>query len=284
MNTLKILFSNLFLLSGIMSCAQNPDTTLPVWPNGAPRSNGITEKSEIVNNHTKTNITEAMLYIYAAKEEKKKNKTILICPGGGYAVEAIFHEGHDFAKWLASEGITGVVLEYRLPNQHPEIPLTDVKEAMRILRSNMPANEKIGIAGFSAGGHLASTAITHYTDPETNPDFAVLFYPVITMDMSFTHSGSRENLLGKNPSEELINRYSNEKQVTANTPPTLLLLSDDDTGVVPKNSIEFYAALKEKNIPASMYIFPVGGHGWGMNASFVYHEIWKQLLLKWIEN
>lgn len=285
---------SLLIVCSMMSFSQKI-TEMPVWKTEIPLNNGITEKSEIIDNRVKTNIAEPKMTVYQPDSDnaKQTDKAILICPGGGYAVEAIFHEGHRFAEWLVKEGISAAVLEYRLPNKHHEIPLLDVQQAIRELRSTFFQGKKIGISGFSAGGHLASTAGTHFdveksSSDEPNiqscrPDFMVLFYPVITMDASFTHMGSRRNLLGENPGQDLVDYYSNEKQVSAQTPPTLLFLSDDDKTVVPKNSIEFYNALKESQIPASMYIFPTGGHGWGMNVSFNYHEIWKSLLLNWLD-
>jgi len=289
MDRLKSLISVIFMGMVLNISAQTP-TEIILWPDGAPQNNGITASSEIENNHVKTNITEAKLYVYEAAG--KPDNAIVICPGGGYAVEAIFHEGHEYASWLASNGITGIVMEYRLPNKHHDIPLADAQQAIRLVREKGYA-KNVGISGFSAGGHLASTAGTHFDMGKPNgntiekqscrPDFMILFYPVITMDKSFTHMGSRTNLLGDTPSDKLVNYYSNEKQITKDTPPTLLLLSDDDGAVVPKNSVSFYSALKDNNVNASMYIFPVGGHGWGMNKNFAYHDQWKSLLLKWIE-
>jgi acetyl esterase/lipase len=178
-------------------------------------------------------------------------------------------------------------MKYRLPNGHHEIPLKDVQEAMRIIRTR--ASEwninpgKIGISGFSAGGHLASTLLTHF-DESSRPDFGILFYPVISFGEINTHIGSRKNLLGLNEkNQELIDYYSNEKQIKENTPPTILLLSDDDKAVVPENSILFYRGLKEKKIPACMHVFPIGGHGWGFNKNFRYHEQMKNLILEWLE-
>jgi acetyl esterase/lipase len=221
---------------------------------------------------------------------------VVICPGGGYIGEAAFHEGYQFADWLNEQGIAGIVLKYRLPNGHSDIPLTDAKRAMRLVRSH--ANEwnidpkKIAIAGFSAGGHLASTLGTHFDDGDakasdpverlsSRPDLMLLFYPVVSMKKNVTHIGSRSNLLGQNPDPKLENLYSNELQVKANTPPTILLLSDDDGAVPTANSIQFYNALKEKKIPASMAIFPTGGHGWGMRTNVSFWKIWREMLVDW---
>lgn len=252
--------------------------------------------------------------LYPANPSKNTNAAILICPGGGYAHEAFVHEGSQFAQWLSENGITAFVLKYRLPNKHTYIPLKDAQQALRIIRSrasdwNINPN-KIGISGFSAGGHLASTAGTHFdlgsptsstkqTSPKNKkkavtqitpvssfscrPDFMILFYPVISMQKSVTHEGSRINLLGDKCSKDSVDYYSNELQVKKDTPPTLIFLSDDDNGVSPKNSIDFYAALKAKNIPASLHIFPEGGHGWGFHDTFRYHELWKTLYIDWLK-
>jgi acetyl esterase/lipase len=224
--------------------------------------------------------------IFPADRSKNTGIAVLICPGGGYALEAAQHEGVEFASWYASQGITAAVLKYRLPNKHHEIPLKDAQEAMRILRKEAAQwgvnPQKIGVSGFSAGGHLAATLLTHF-DATTRPDFGVLFYPVISMKESITHQGSRRNLIGDKYNEELIRLYSNEDRVTKDTPPTLLILSDDDKSVIPENSTLFYNALKANNIPAALYIFPEGKHGWGFNKTFKYHEDMKRLVLDWIE-
>lgn len=213
---------------------------------------------------------------------------VVICPGGGYAGLAIQHEGSQFAKWLNGQGITAFVLKYRMPNKHKEVPLDDAQQAIRYVREH--ANEfgvdtnKIGIAGFSAGGHLAATASTHYTTEgvSTRPDFSILFYPVITMETA-THGGSRSNLLGDKPQSEDIQFFSNEKHVNTNTPPAILLLSDDDKSVPTTNSVLYYESLKKNSVPATMYIFPKGGHGWGMNIDFEYHSQMLELLGMWLK-
>jgi acetyl esterase/lipase len=225
------------------------------------------------------------MYVYLP-QSKTPTSAVIICPGGGYRRLAMLHEGSEFAQWLNQNGIAGIVLKYRMPNGHHEAPLSDARQALRIVRHNSKAwniaPDKVGVAGFSAGGHLAATLATHFADSSTRPDFAVLFYPVISMDTTFTHSGSRQNLIGKNPTQELRTLYSNELQVTSRTPPTLLLLSDDDKTVPPCNSADFYAALKRHNIPSAMYIFPSGGHGWGMHTTFPYHAVCKDLLQNWL--
>ena len=272
-------------------------TELLIWPSGNPESNGITEAEVTLNNHVVKNITEAKLYVYTPDKSKNTGAAVIICPGGGYSGEAIFHEGHDFAKWLSERGITGIVLKYRLPNKNHFIPLKDAQRAIRTVRSKAKEwgiqPSRIGISGFSAGGHLASTAGTHFDngnpsagDPverlSCRPDFMVLFYPVITMKEEFTHLGSRYNLIGEGYKADLVKLYSNEDHVTEQTPPTFMVLSDDDKAVVPRNSIEFYSSLKQNNVPAVLHILSSGGHGWGTNPSNARFNEWSVPLNTWL--
>ena len=256
---------------------------IPLWPDGPAESNGITEPELRRPDWSVTNVSEASIYVWPA-EGGNTGRAILICPGGGYSNEAANHEGRQFAEWFASQGITGVVLKYRLPNGHSEIPLADARQAMRVIRENAESwgvdPRKVGVTGFSAGGHLASTLLTHF-DEGSRPDFGILFYPVITMGEA-THGGSRDNLLGKDPSPRLVERFSNEKHVAADTPPTMIFFSDDDNAVPPANGTMFYDALKAAGVPAAMYIFPTGGHGWGFNRNFKYHGAMKAAVMDWI--
>ena len=224
--------------------------------------------------------TEATLTIYPAK--KPNGQAIIACPGGGYAGVATTHEGHDMATWFNTQGITYAVLHYRMPYGKHEIPLSDAHQAIRYMRKNAVqfGFNQLGIMGSSAGGHLASTAATHF-DAETRPDFQILFYPVVTMT-EYTHQGSKDNLLGKNPSEELVKLYSNECQVTKQTPPAFIMHSSDDTVVPVLNSINYYLALCKHGVPASMHFYPIGGHGWGYNESFPYKAQWKDEMEKWL--
>ena len=224
--------------------------------------------------------TEATLTIYPAK--KPNGQAIIACPGGGYAGVATTHEGHDMATWFNTQGITYAVLHYRMPYGKHEIPLSDAHQAIRYMRKNAEqfGFNQLGIMGSSAGGHLASTAATHF-DAETRPDFQILFYPVVTMT-EYTHQGSKDNLLGKNPSEELVKLYSNECQVTKQTPPAFIMHSSDDTVVPVLNSINYYLALCKHGVPASMHFYPIGGHGWGYNESFPYKAQWKDEMEKWL--
>jgi len=224
--------------------------------------------------------TEATLTIYPAK--KPNGQAIVACPGGGYAGIATTHEGHDMAAWFNTQGITYAVLHYRMPYGKHEIPLSDAHQAIRYMRKNAEkwGIEQLGIMGSSAGGHLASTAATHFTE-ETRPDFQILFYPVVTMT-DYTHQGSKDNLLGKNPSEELVKLYSNELQVTEQTPPAFIMHSSNDDAVPVLNSINYYLALCKHGVWSSMHLYPIGGHGWGYNESFPYKAQWKNELEKWL--
>jgi len=224
--------------------------------------------------------TEATLTIYPAK--KPNGQAIVACPGGGYAGIATTHEGHDMAAWFNTQGITYAVLHYRMPYGKHEIPLSDAHQAIRYMRKNAEkwGIEQLGIMGSSAGGHLASTAATHF-DAETRPDFQILFYPVVTMT-DYTHQGSKDNLLGKNPSEELVKLYSNELQVTEQTPPAFIMHSSNDDAVPVLNSINYYLALCKHGVWSSMHLYPIGGHGWGYNESFPYKAQWKNELEKWL--
>lgn len=262
---------------------------MPLWPDGAPGALG-SEPTDIPT-----------LTVTFPEAGAANGGAVVICPGGGYGHLAMNHEGHAVAKWFNSIGYTAAVLAYRLPSKgypHPA-PMQDVQHAIQTLRSKSQEwnldPEKVGVFGSSAGGHLASTAATHYlvadpdaTDPvqrvSSRPDFLVMLYPVISMDLDITHRGSRQNLLGKTPSEELLELMSNEKQVTAETPPTFIIHADDDKGVKAENSIRFYLALREAEVPAELHIFKKGGHGFGIKDK-AYRPVdgWPDLLAKWLE-
>lgn len=293
---MKKLLSTLLFFSCLCISAENK-FELPLWPDGVPESNGIKVAEKINKNNLITNVSVPTMTVFPADSAKNKGVALIICPGGAYICQAAGHEGMEFTDWLNENGITAILLKYRLPNGHHFIPLKDAQQAIRIVRSN--ANNwhinpnKIGISGFSAGGHLASTAGTHFDfgnnisqnpieQMSCRPDFMILFYPVISMQDSLTHEGSKTCLLGNNPSKELTDLYSNELQITKDTPPTLLMLSDDDKVVIPQNSVDFYQALKNNDIPAAMYIFPEGGHGWGYKESFRYHDAFRLLMIEWM--
>lgn len=259
--------------------------TVKIWDNAtAPHSNGITTPEQEPEPNRLANTSEAVLYLFPADKARATGLAVVICPGGGYARLAIDHEGYEMAQWFAANGITAGVLKYRMPNHHPEVPLEDAEQALRILRGDVPGAEgftspKAGIVGFSAGGHLAAMASTI---GEVKPVFSVLFYPVITARKGQGHQGSFDNLLGGKRDAETDARYSLHNRVTDDTPPALLLLSDDDRTVPPVNSLLYYNALKEHGIEASMHIYPTGGHGWGFHDNFSYKPQWQAALLDWL--
>lgn len=279
----NILFCICFFVTTVMQAADRE--VIFLWPDGVPESNGITEP-EVTENERISNISVPSMSFFPAEPSKNTGVTILLIPGGGYGRQAAGHEGSQFGEWLSSIGINAFVLKYRLPNKHAFIPLKDAQQAMRIIRSRAAEwklnPSKVGVSGFSAGGHLASTLGTRF-DKASRPDFMILFYPVVSMQESVTHMGSRENLLGMSYKKDSVNYYSNELQVTKDCPPTLFFLSDDDSAVPPQNSVDLYLALQKFKIPTAMYIFPEGGHGWGFRPSFRYHEQWKQLYIEWLK-
>lgn len=241
------------------------------------------EKQPTVYNQTLP--TGATLRVFRASEENANGKAVIIIPGGGYAYVAGAYEGSDWAPFYLDLGFTVALLTYNMPNGNPEVPMNDGKAALQYLRDNaedlMIDPTQIGVMGFSAGGHLASTLATHLPFEE-KPAFQILFYPVITMESSFTHAGSRQNLLGDNPSEELVKYYSNEQQVTPETPCAYLCWAKDDTTVKPKNSTQYKAALSSAGVPVSSKTFNGGGHGFGFNTSYSNHTTMLFSLKKWL--
>lgn len=253
-----------------------------LWPNGAPNSNGITAAEEDHQQFV-VNVTDPMLTVYVP--EHPSGVAVLACPGGSYLQVWQGTEGHNMAEWYNEQGITYAVLKYRLPNGHCEVPLSDVHRAMAIMKEHQEEFhfKKLGIQGCSAGGHLASTAATHYTGADNRPDFQILFYPVISFDPEFTHMLSRASLIGRDASEEQAKSYSNELQVTADTPPAFITASSDD-GLVPvRNSVEYYNALVAHRVSATLLLYPIGGHGWFGNTQFAYRQAWQESLRVWLE-
>jgi acetyl esterase/lipase len=265
--------------------ASNQPAPIPLWPSGAPGAKG--EALEDIPS----------VQIYQPPADKASGAAIVVCPGGGYAHLAP-HEGHDVAVWLNSIGVTAVVLKYRLgpKYQHP-VMMQDALRAIRYTRSKAVEwkidPNRVGIMGFSAGGHLASTAATHFDDGDQNagdpieklssrPDLAILCYPVITMTDPFAHKGSRKNLLGENPPEQMVNLMSNEKQVTERTPPTFLFHTQDDPGVPVENSMMFALALRQKKVPYEMHIYEHGRHGVGLAPGDPALGTWPKLLENWL--
>jgi acetyl esterase/lipase len=282
----KLIISIIAIFSSVISLTAQPKPEkpeiVPLWPNGAPNSSGITTP-EVNNNEVYLNVTVATMQVFRPKVSN--GVCIIVCPGGAYVVEAASVEGADMADWLNSLGVTLCVLKYRLPNSgHYEVPASDAEQAVRIVREH--ADEwkinKTGIMGFSAGGHLASTLATHYSSTSSRPDFQVLIYPVITMESQYTNMLSKNSLLGTNPTKDLVDLFSNEKHVTADTPPAFIALSNDDTAVSPLNSIFYYTELLKNGVGATLHIFPSGGHGWGFRDSFPYKRQWTEEFETWL--
>jgi acetyl esterase/lipase len=288
-------FAVLFLSPIIYS----QDFSVKVWPNGAPNDNGLKQPEEKYDGRRVRFVSEAEMYIYLPEKSSNTGAAVLICPGGAYMIEAMDHEGYDIADWLRKKGIAGIVLKYRLPYGHDSVPSSDARQALRIIRQHAsewginPA--KVGIAGSSAGGHLASTVGTRFDlgkmdSPDSisrfscRPDFMLLLYPVISFREDIGHMGSRQNLIGQGNNWELAKKYSNELNVSENTPPTFLILADDDKTVPPQNSIEFYLALKKYKVPVEMHIFHKGGHGFGIRKNNIPADNWPNLFYDWLKS
>lgn len=241
-------------------------------------------------------VSRPELYIYLPSKEKETGTAVIVCPGGGYHALMMDWEGFDIAKRFAKMGITTFVLKYRLPSDVTMVkksigPLQDAQQAIKVVRKNAKRwhidPHKIGIMGFSAGGHVASTAGTHFEHAlihdegfSLRPDFMILVYPVISMTDSIGHIGSRNHLLGRNPSVQQINYFSNEKQVNKHTPPTFLVQAEDDSVVSVKNSLSFYEALRRKNVPVALHIYEKGGHGF---LKLPPRDIWMQEVKYWLK-
>lgn len=299
-----ILFIGCTLLTVGCQSPITESSSLMVWTEGVPGSiddPGYRTDTIFVDESSPRilKVTNPTLEVFHAPVEKSTGTAVVICPGGGYGRLAIDHEGYKVAAWLNENGITGIILTYRLPSdaimEDKSIgPLQDAQEAVRIVRRHSgewnidPA--RIGIMGFSAGGHLASTLSTHYNElvyppaDETSarPDFSILIYPVITMNMDFSHRGSRENLLGKDPPSELVQRFSNELHVGPDTSPAFLVHSSDDRSVLPENSIRYMQALMENDIPAELHLYESGGHGYGLGKSHRTESTWPDACLNWL--
>ena len=280
---MKTIFFSILLSVATMLCAQNT-FELPLWPAGAPNSNGLTGTEEDLEGGRVANVIKPSITVY--KADKPNGMAIIMCPGGGYARLAMNHEGHDMAPWLNAQGITYIVLKYRMPNGHYEVPLSDAEQAIRLVRQHAKEwnirPDRIGIMGASAGGHLAASLATLYNSNETRPDFQILFYPVISMVPGMTHGGSRQKLLGNKPSQELEDKYTLEKQVNERTPQAFIMLSADDGAVPPANGIHYFEALLQHQVPATLHVYPTGGHGWGFRDAFTYKRQWTGELEKWL--
>lgn len=280
-----VLFSCL-ILTPFSALAVETKTEL-LWPDGAPGALGDADKDK------------PKLYIYLPPREKSNGAAVVICPGGGYGHLAMDHEGHQIARWLNSFGVAGFICDYRHRRKgygHPA-PLQDAQRAIRTVRARAKEfrvdPERIGILGFSAGGHLTSTAVTHFDEGDKNskdaisrvscrPDFGVLCYPVVAFDEPYTHRGSQRNLLGENPDPKLVRSLSNEKQVTAKTPPCFLWHTNADKGVPAENSVQFYLALRRAGVPAELHIYEHGRHGLGLAQKIPAVKSWPQRCQDWM--
>lgn len=252
---------------------------IKVWPEGAP--NPVPFDAVAMQAEKNNLVEDPVLLVYPAK--KPNGLSVVACPGGGYGHLAKYHEGTDMADWFNAQGVTYAVLLYRMPQGHHDVPLSDGLQAIRIMRDHAAewGVKKVGIMGSSAGGHLASTIATHYT-PDSRPDFQILFYPVISLDPAITHMGTHDNLLGKNPSKEMEQKYSNELQVTPDTPVAFILHSSNDGAVPVANTLRYFQALTDNKVYSTMHVYPVGGHGWGFRDTFPYKAQWTSELMYWL--
>ena len=308
---LVVVFLGIFAVGAFVQQSISAEVSpeeVPLWPGVAPGSEEFSGEQVYEKREHKgseigwlTGVSRPTLTVYLPATPQGLGAGLVICPGGGYSGQAIDHEGHVFAKWLCERGIVAGVLKYRCGgglHQHP-VPLNDAQRALRLMRSRASDwsidPDKIGIAGFSAGGHLASTAGTHFVDGDADAEdpiaryssranFLVLGYPVISLQAEgITHRGSKKNLLGENPDEALVRHLSSELQVTADTGPTFLFHANNDAGVVPENSLLFYQALRKHKVPAEVHIYETGGHGFGMLRGDQPVDRWPDLLEGWLQ-
>ncbi|MEM6345329.1 MAG: alpha/beta hydrolase [Bacteroidota bacterium] len=299
MKRLLLILPLCFALANAWSQSQ----TLNLYPEGIPCKNDLIEEAKEGKDGILriSKVHEPILDVYLP--DSANGSAVVICPGGGYTILAWDWEGSSMAEWFNTMGITAFVLKYRLPHWETEecrseVALMDAQRAMRLVRSKAEEYdldaEKVGIMGFSAGGHLASTLATHFDSGDKDaplvverygcrPDFAILMYPVVSFDPEIAHGGSRRNLLGKESSAEEERYYSNEKQVTSETPPTIMIHADDDKAVIPENSVNFYLALRKYGIPAALHIFSQGGHGFSFAEGKGAVEMWPQVCEAWLK-
>jgi acetyl esterase/lipase len=268
-----------------LRAVDTPKTEL-LWPDGAPGALGTDE------------VDKPAITLYQPNRSQATGTLVVICPGGGYQNLAMDHEGHQVARWFTSRGVAAAIVKYRLgPRYRHPAPLQDVLRAIRVVRSRAAElnvkPDRIGVLGFSAGGHLASSAATLFDLPEgkakdgldavsSRPDFAILGYPVVVFGADVTHKGSQRNLIGDKPPADLVARLSTDRQVTAATPPTFLFHTSEDTAVPPQNSVAFYLALKNAGVPAELHIYEKGRHGVGLAPEDRELSTWPDRLLGWM--
>lgn len=299
------LITTIFLLMSIYTLSAQQ--VFPLYEGAIPDSKPCNEQDhEFIDTTWNKNgilivdkISKPTITVYEAPKEIRTGTAVVICPGGGYSILAAGHEGAEVAKAFNAVGVTAFVVRYRLPkdesmNNKAFIPLMDAQQAIYFARSHAKQygidENKIGIIGFSAGGHLASTAGTHFNpvrkelaNANVRPDFMLLIYPVISFNDSIGHIGSRDNLIGKNPDSKLVHLFSNEEQVTAQTPPTFLIHASDDDVVLPENSIRFYQALLKNKVSAELHIYEHGGHGFGLHNPTT-QEDWFSSCIDWMKS
>lgn len=271
--TMKQLLTFAMLLVSVLASAQKP-IEMNLWPNAPKTSNGDAQDM-------------AKVWVYLPSEKHATGRAVVCCPGGGYTHLAMNHEGHDWAPFFNGQGIALIVLKYRMPHGVWQVPAEDAEEAMRLVRRHAKEwhvnPDDVGIMGSSAGGHLASTVATHATG-DAAPNFQILFYPVITMEQGIAHKGSRDNLLGKKPKRKLIAEYSNEQHVKKSTPRAFIALAGDDKTVSPVNSLNYCDELFAAQVPATIHVYPSGGHGFGIRQSFAYHLELMLELKAWLRS
>lgn len=290
---LGLLLTGVSRISSAVTESKGKVRQMDLWPDGAPGDNGLSGPEQ--TGGCVGNISKPTLSVYLPPKEKATGAAIVITPGGGYGVVCVKTEGKDIADLLVPRGIAAIVVKYRLPNGHHEIPADDARRAIRTVRHRAAEwnidPKRVGVWGFSAGGHLASTVSTVFDDGKSDakdpierqgsrPDFAVLFYPVVSMEKNVTHSGSRKNLIGDNASNELIERYSNEARVRNNTPPTFMLHCGDDRAVPVENSLRYYRNLVRHGVGSQLLLFETGGHG--PNA-FKSNPSWMTAFENWLK-
>jgi acetyl esterase/lipase len=267
--------------------------TLPLWPDGPPNDNGLSGPERAGG--CVGNISEAKLFVYLPPAESATGAAVVITPGGGYGVVCERTEGHEIAAILQPLGIAAIIVHYRLPNGQHTVPADDARRAIRTVRHKAQEwridPKRVGVWGFSAGGHLASTVATVFdagqgdaSDPiesqSSRPDFAILFYPVISMEEGVTHGGSRRNLLGPAPVPELVARYNNDERVSKDTPPVFLLHAADDHAVPIENALRFHRALLANGVASEVLLYEKGGHGPG---AFKKNPSWRGAFESWLE-
>jgi len=288
-----LLATALLLVAGSLTAGDEPQH-IPLWPEGVPDRlpDGGPERLE---DGRLSNVHEPSITHFAPASPT--GTAVIVCPGGGYSILSIVREGQDVAARLNALGVSAFVLRYRMKEYGHPAPLRDVLRAVRLVRSRAAEfgvrPDRIGVLGFSAGGHLAATAATLFDDPEgktgapldatsARPDFAVLVYPVITMLDPPGHAGSRRSLLGDERDPALLQHVSPNLQVTARTPPSFLVHTGEDTAVPIENSLAFYAALRRAGVPAEMHLFPRGAHGFGLDAGLGTTSLWFDRLQDWM--